>query len=176
MSRREGLTCVIRPAEPGDLPSIVEFNRRLALETESKTLDLGVLKAGVERALADPDRARYWVAEMDNPTRIVGQAAITQEWSDWRNGWVWWFQSVYIAQEERGRGLFRLIHQHIRTLAYTDPDVVGLRLYVEEANHSAQAVYRALGMRPGGYHVFEDLWIARPRDGDEQGPGLDHAR
>ena len=29
---------------------------------------------------------------------LAGQAAITREWSDWRNGWIWWFQSVYVAQ------------------------------------------------------------------------------
>ncbi len=155
----------VRPALPGDLAVIVDFNRRLALETESKTLDERILEAGVERALADPDRLRYWVAETPGPARVVGQAAVTREWSDWRNGWVWWFQSVYIAEAERGRGVFRALFHQIRALAWSDPDVIGLRLYVEEANARAQAVYEALGMRPGGYQVYEDLWLGRSRDG-----------
>ncbi len=38
---------VIRLAQPSDLATIVEFNRRLALETEGKVLDLAILDLGV---------------------------------------------------------------------------------------------------------------------------------
>lgn len=163
MSGHDHSPCAIRPAAYGDLGAIVEFNRLLALETESKILDPDVLKTGVERALADPDRLRYWVAEIGEPAVIGGQAAVSREWSDWRNGWLWWYQSVYVAKDQRGRGLFRALHRHIRALAFADPEVIGLRLYVEEANDRAQAVYQSLGMTPGGYLVFEDLWLNRPR-------------
>jgi GNAT superfamily N-acetyltransferase len=115
----------------------------------------------VDAALADPDRRlRYWVAESEPGGRVVGQAAISREWSDWRDGWLWWFQSVYVHPEARGRGVFRSLFGHVRALALASPDVIGLRLYVEDANRRAQRVYEALGMRPGGYHVYEELWIA----------------
>jgi GNAT superfamily N-acetyltransferase len=149
----------VRPAGPADLAIIVEFNRRLALETESKTLDPAILEAGVAIALADPDRLRYWVAEWEGEPQPVGQAAITREWSDWRKGWIWWFQSVYVAAPFRGRGVFRTLYHQIRQEARSDPDVIGLRLYVEDANAAAHKTYHALGMRPGGYSVYEDLWI-----------------
>lgn len=149
----------VRPAAMDDLPVIVEYNRLLALETESKVLDRDVLKAGVSCALADPDRLRYWVAELDGHSRPVGQAAITREWSDWRRGWIWWFQSVYVAAPFRGRGVFRSLYHHVRAEARSDPDVIGLRLYVEDANEPAHRTYQALGMKPGGYSVYEDLWI-----------------
>lgn len=149
----------IRPATPADLAIIAEFNRRLALETESKVLDPATLEAGVARALADPDRLRYWLAEQDGEPHPVGQAAVTREWSDWRNGWIWWFQSVYVAAPSRGRGVFRALYQQIRQEARSLPDVIGLRLYVEDANAPAHKTYHALGMRPGGYSVYEDLWI-----------------
>ncbi len=152
---------VIRDARSSDIATIVDFNRRLALETESKVLDQAVLTTGVAQALGDPDRLRYWVAEIGDPPVVVGQAAITREWSDWRNGWVWWLQSVYVAEPARGRGLFRAIYQRIREEARTRSDVVGIRLYVEDANHRAKSTYRALGMVPGGYSVFEELWIER---------------
>ena len=61
-------------------------------------LDPAILESGVACALADPDRLRYWVAELDGETQPVGQAAVTREWSDWRQGWIWWFQSVYVAR------------------------------------------------------------------------------
>ena len=102
-----GSVAVIRSARPSDLAAIVEFNRRLALETEGKVLDPAILDSGVTRALAEPDRLRYWVAEIGQPPCVAGQAAITREWSDWRNCWNWWFQSVYVAEPFRGMGIFR---------------------------------------------------------------------
>ena len=97
--------------------------------------------------------------------RLIGQAAITREWSDWRNGWVWWLQSVYIHTDFRGQGVFKALYRHIREQALAASDVIGLRLYVENRNLSAQRTYQALGMKPGGYSVLEDLWIqCRPSD------------
>jgi GNAT superfamily N-acetyltransferase len=154
-------TALIRHADKADGPMIVEFNRLLALETEHKILDPAILEAGVAHALADPDRLRYWIAEIGSPPRIVGQAAITREWSDWRNGWVWWFQSVYVAQSDRGCGVFRALFEHIRQQAQANPDVIGLRLYVEDANQAAMRTYRSLGMKPGGYSVYDQLWLDR---------------
>ncbi len=153
----------IRDARPTDLLAIVEFNRRLALETEDKLLDTLVLERGVSRALAEPGRLRYWVAEIEQPAQVVAQAAITREWSDWRDCWIWWFQSVYVAQPFRGRGIFRAIYQHIRAEAVADSEVKGLRLYVEERNQPARTTYQAMGMRPAGYSVYEETWLGHAR-------------
>ena len=151
------MTIDVREARPDDRAKIVDFNARLALETEAKGLDPAVLERGVARALADPERLRYWIAESEG--RAVGQAAITREWSDWRDGWLWWLQSVYVIPEARGRGVFRALFQEIRRLGRLGPEVIGLRLYVEAGNENAQRTYRALGLEPAGYHVFEELWI-----------------
>lgn len=158
---------LIRDARAEDLETIVAFNAQLALETERKVLDPSVLARGVAAALAEPDRLRYWVAELGG--RAVGQAAVTREWSDWRDGWIWWFQSVYVLPNCRGLGVFRSLHGHVRTEALSCRDVVGLRLYVEAENSRAQQTYRALGMKPGGYHVYEDLWIGPPVSGTSGG-------
>ncbi len=150
----------VRPAEPRDRAVIVDFNERLARETEHKTLDRAVLDAGVRAALADPDRLRYWIAEFDD--QVVGQAAVTREWSDWRNGWVWWFQSVYVHAEHRGQGVFRALFNQIEAAARAEGDVIGLRLYVEVNNKAALDTYAALGMKSGGYLVYEKFWIDLP--------------
>ncbi len=150
---------VIRDARPADLHAIVDANARLAEETESKQLDPTVLRDGVARALAEPERLRYWVAEGGG--RIVGQAAVTREWSDWRNAWVWWLQSVYVHADHRGRGVFKALYRHIRTEALAAGDVIGLRLYVEDENHRAREVYLGLGMKAAGYAVMEELWMER---------------
>jgi GNAT superfamily N-acetyltransferase len=152
---------LIRQARPNDASAIVEFNRLLAFETESKVLDLGVLSRGVAEAFAHADRIHYWVAEVPGQIHLAGQAAITREWSDWRNGWIWWIQSVYVAERFRRQGIFRALYRQIRAEALERSDVIGLRLYVEDSNEHAQRTYRALGMKPGGYSVYQDLWVER---------------
>jgi ribosomal protein S18 acetylase RimI-like enzyme len=147
------MTTTVRTAVAADAPVIVEFNQRLASETESKTLDPAVVSAGVAAGLADPDKAAYYVAEEDGV--VVGLLMVTREWSDWRNGWLWWIQSVYVRAAARRRGVFRSLYDHVYRMASADPAVIGLRLYMEENNHTAARTYRGVGMEPAGYVVFQ---------------------
>jgi ribosomal protein S18 acetylase RimI-like enzyme len=143
----------IRRGTPADAPQVVEFNRLMALETEGKTLDPVVLTRGVEAGLADPHKAVYFLAEEGG--RVLGQMMITTEWSDWRNGWLWWIQSVYVAPQTRRQGVFRALYEHAHHAACQDPLVIGLRLYVERENRAAQQTYLRLGMEQTPYLVFE---------------------
>ena len=90
---------------------------------------------------------------------VVGQTAITRDWSDWRNGWLWWLQSVYVHADHRGRGVFKALHRRIRDEALTAGDVIGIRLYVENENRRARESYRALGFEDASYAVYEELWL-----------------
>jgi GNAT superfamily N-acetyltransferase len=144
----------IRRAVPADAATVVEFNQRLARETEGKALDPAVLAAGVAAALADPQVKGPYFLAVEGGT-AVGQLGLTFEWSDWRNGWWWWIQSVYVVPEARGRGVFRALYEHVADLARRDPGVAGLRLYVERDNHAAQQTYRRLGMAASPYLLFE---------------------
>ena len=146
----------IRPASLDDLDTVVDFNRRLAFESENKELPLETLRAGVAAALADEGKARYFLATAGN--HVAGQLMLTREWSDWRNGDLWWIQSVYVPPEFRRQGVFKALYHHVQSLAQSLPHVVGLRLYVEEHNERAQQVYARLGMKPAGYHVLESIW------------------
>ena len=146
----------IRDATIDDAASIADFNCRLALETEDKHLDRKVVRRGVELAFERSDMCRYLLAEADG--RVVGQCMITYEWSDWRAGVLWWFQSVYVEKDFRRRGIFRRLYQHVEALARSDDTICGLRLYVENENHRAQQTYEALGMRRCDYLVFEVDW------------------
>ena len=146
----------IRSARLDDQPVIVDFNCRLAEETEHKRLDLDTITHGVRRALSQPGLCRYWVAESDG--QIVGQAMITLELTDWRDGVLWWLQSVYVAEPHRGQGVFRALFEHIAAAAKADPEVRGLRLYVERENTRAQRVYEQMGLSPSGHLVYEQDW------------------
>ena len=146
----------IRAARDHDLSLITEFNAQLATETEDKALDRDRLKRGVAALLADPPKGRYFVAEVDG--RVIGQLMHTTEWSDWRNGMIWWLGSVYVVPDHRRCGVFRRLYEHLSALAQADPEVVGIRLYVEHGNAAAHQVYSRCGLEPAGYDVLERLW------------------
>ena len=149
----------IREACPSDAAQIAAFNCALALETEEKQLDDATVLAGVARALEDAATCRYFVAEAGG--RIVGQLMITYEWSDWRAGVFWWIQSVYVEPAARRQGLFRALYAWVRERALAEPDVCGLRLYVERANRAAQHMYTAMGMEETAYRLWEESLPAR---------------
>lgn len=143
----------VRRGVLADLPVLVEFNLRLAEESEGKTLKKELLTAGIQAALADPAKGPYFLAELDgNP---VGSMQLTTEWSDWRNGWFWWIQGVYVRAEARRSGVFRALYQHVHQAAQQDPTVIGLRLYVERDNTRAQQTYMNLGMVWTRYGLME---------------------
>lgn len=143
---------LLRPASLGDLPTLVEFNLRLAWETEDRVLDPAVLREGVAALLADPGKGRYWVAILN--AEVVGQVMVTYEWTDWRNGVFWWLQSVYVRADCRGRGVFTALFHEVKRNAAETPQVRGLRLYVEEHNLRAREVYTRLGLQATGYQIL----------------------
>ena len=144
----------IRAATPADVETIASFNEAMATETEGKTLDPATIRAGVRGLFARPDLGFYVVAE--DGGRIVGQLMITYEWSDWRDGVFWWIQSVYVRPGTRGKGVYRALHAHVRTMAKAAGGVCGFRLYVEKENAAAQETYRRLGMHETPYVLFEE--------------------
>ncbi len=146
----------IRRGRPEDALVVAEFNHLLARETEGKDLDRATVAAGVRAVLADPSRGAYFLAEHDG--EVVAQLMITGEWSDWRNGWIWWIQSVYVRHDARRQGVFRALYEHVAHTAREDSSVVGLRLYVERDNHAAQHTYLNLGMRTTSYEILEVTW------------------
>ena len=144
---------VVRRARAEDAETIARFNRAMARETEDVELEPAVIRRGVERAIADPAKGRYWIAERgDEP---AGCLLVTREWSDWRDGWIDWIQSVYTAPEQRGAGVYRALHEAVVGAARADPDVRAVRLYVVEGNHAARAVYERLGMQRTDYLLYE---------------------
>ena len=144
---------LVRPGAAADLDFIVDCNARLARETEHKQLDIGKLRPGVESLLASPAKGRYFLAELDR--RPVGQLMFTTEWSDWRNGFFWWIQSVYVMPEARRSGVFTALFRHLERLAREDAQVCGLRLYVDRANEAAQRTYQRLGLDATHYALME---------------------
>jgi len=142
-----------RQATPDDVSVIVDFQIAMALETEELELDREVCTRGVQAVFDDPSRGRYFLAESEGT--VVASLMITYEWSDWRNGNVWWIQSVYVRPSFRGQRVYAGLYEHIQRLVQVDDGIRGIRLYVDRRNVSAQQVYTRLGMNGEHYQVFE---------------------
>lgn len=145
----------IRIAQKADAPALVEFNQAMALETEGKRLDSQILKSGVEAVFEDETKGFYLVAEEDG--KIVGGLLITFEWSDWRDGWFWWIQSVYVLPASRGRRVYASLYEFVKEKARQEKNVCGFRLYVEKENDRAQKVYERLEMDRSNYVMYEEI-------------------
>ncbi len=150
------MTLVIRDATPADAGTIADFNNRLAEETEARSLAPDLIGPGVAAFLADPSKGRYWLAVVDD--RIIAQIAVTYEWSDWRNGMIWWVQSVYVHADYRRRGVYSSLYRHVESQARSDFDVIGIRLYVERDNERAKTTYADLGMNMTNYRIMQSFF------------------
>ncbi len=142
-----------READVTDAGAVADFQRAMARETEEIELDAGVVARGVRAVFEERSRGRYFVAEAEG--KVISSLLITYEWSDWRNGNVWWIQSVYVRPEFRRRGVWARMYEHVKGIALDDPNVRGIRLYVDRRNTAAQDVYRRCGMNGEHYLVFE---------------------
>jgi GNAT superfamily N-acetyltransferase len=144
----------IRKATPLDSADIIDFQQKMAWETEKLHLPEEVVTKGVGAVFGSESLGQYWVAEKSG--KVVASLLITYEWSDWRNAPVWWFQSVYVLPAHRRNGIFRLMYVHVKEEAERQ-NVAGLRLYVETNNLTACKTYEALGMNSEHYRMYE--WL-----------------
>ena len=131
----------IRKAKETDLPTIVDFQLAMALETENLELDKATVKECVFAAFNDSAKGQYFVTEIDG--KVASSLMITPEWSDWRNGVVYWIQSVFVKEEFRRLGIYRKMYAHIQDLVKKDENIRGIRLYVDKTNVRAQKTYES---------------------------------
>ncbi len=143
----------VRYALVEDQAFIVESQLKMAMETESLVLEKLTVTLGVQSVFDDPLKGFYIVGEINGV--VVSCLMITPEWSDWRNNWMWWIQSVYVVPEMRKSGIFNLMYNFIKELVLNNPDVAGIRLYVDNTNLRAREVYNRIGMSDEHYRLFE---------------------
>lgn len=143
----------IRKANIKDLETIVDYNYNLAYETENIQLDKNTLTSGVKNIILDNTKGIYHVCEIDG--KVVGQIMYTYEWSDWRNGIFIWVQSVYVNKDYRGQGIFKALYTKVKEICESSNEYVGIRLYVEKKNYTAQKTYKNIGMHECNYYMYE---------------------
>lgn len=144
---------IVREARLTDIPSLLDFQLKMALETENIQLEIQPLTQGMHKLFKDPTKGKYYVAEEGK--EITGCLMTTFEFSEWRCGMILWIQSVYVPAPWRKKGVFKKMYEHLHQLVSEDPDLKGIRLYVDKSNSVAQKVYSGLGMNGEHYTVFE---------------------
>ena len=143
---------LVRDGELSDAPTIANFQIRMAMETEEKTLLPEVVQPAVEAVFSDSGKGQYLVAVSDS--QVVGSLLITYEWSDWRNCHMWYIQSVYVHPDFRGQGIFGKLYDEVIARAKSD-GAMFVRLYVEVENERAQKTYEKLGMKRMPYYMYD---------------------
>ena len=148
-------TVSYRKARASDAAVIVAFQVTMAMETERLRLDPTVVRKGVARVFRDPKMGHYFVATHGG--KVIASVLVLKEWSDWRNGEVWWIHSLYVLPEFRRAGVFRGLYTLLRKRVLKSRSARGLRLYVDRSNLRAQKAYRKVGMSDEHYLLFE--WL-----------------
>ncbi|MGQ8336406.1 GNAT family N-acetyltransferase [Sunxiuqinia sp. A32] len=146
---------IIREAIPQDAPDIIDFQQKMALETENIELDTDIITNGVHAVFKDSTKGKYYVAEING--KVVASLLTTFEWSDWRDGTILWIQSVFVLKDFRQKGIYRNMYMHIRDLVDNHPNLKGIRLYADKSNTDAHQVYQKMGMDADHYQLYE--WL-----------------
>ncbi len=145
----------IRKAELRDAGTIAKFNTMLAKEIENMELDSQTAVRGAKAIIKDPHKGFYLVAEMKG--EIIGHLMVTNEWSDWRNKYFFWIQSLYVREDFIEKGILSSLLLYLKDIACYKKNVAGLRLYVEKTNDTAKETYEQLGMYKTPYEMYEVL-------------------
>lgn len=143
----------VRTAQPDDLETLVAFTLAEAVDAENRSLDPDTARRGIAAGLTDPDIAMYWILEGEDG-RAVGNISVVREWSNWRAGYYWWIQSVYIRPEDRGQGLMRHLVAAVVETA-TSQGALELRLYAYHDNAQAISAYEREGFAIIPYVIME---------------------
>ncbi|MEM9327048.1 MAG: GNAT family N-acetyltransferase [Bacteroidota bacterium] len=143
----------VRKATLEDLPHLIDFTKSEAMDAEGMDLDSEQVRQGIRMALEDSTKAMYWVLtdEEDTP---VGSISALREWSDWRAGYYWWIQSLYLAPKQRGKG------HAARLIAEVNAEMqkqngLELRLYVHRGNLAAMKAYERIGFDGLDYEIMK---------------------
>ncbi|HPE57444.1 MAG TPA: GNAT family N-acetyltransferase [Bacteroidales bacterium] len=142
----------IRESVFNDTSVIADFQQKMAFETEDIYLDNNKVRAGVNAVMEDKSKGFYIVAEEGE---IVASMLLTPEWSDWRNGYFLWIQSLYVIPDYRKKGVFRMMYDFVKNKVNSSEAYVGIKLYVDQHNEVAQKAYEKVGMESSHYRMFE---------------------
>ena len=143
---------VVRRAEWSDLEVLVSFAVQEAKEAEGIELSLDYIRRGIGAALENESLGRFWILTREN-REAVGNISVIKEWSNWRGGFYWWIQSLFILREFRGAGLMQKLIDAVKDAAHNG-GAIDLRLYVHGQNERAIKAYNKVGFSESAYRIM----------------------
>lgn len=141
-------------ASKKEIEIIIKFQLKMAFETENLILNKEKVTKGITAIFNDSTKGKYYIAKDGN--KIIASLLTTYEWSDWRNSYYLWIQSLYVEKEYRKKGIFKKMYFYLKNLV-ENVDYAGIRLYVDNTNLNAIEVYKKLNMDNSHYTFFE--WL-----------------
>ena len=145
-NNRQKMDCSLRQGVVDDASGVV------AIMSEAGSQNSSAVPCGVEEALRDPSKGRYYVAERQGS--LCAALFVAYEWSDWRSGVIWWVQHVWVSGEGNDPTLldtlFRLLVQESKNEGAKCLRVSSSRqteIFVETCRHNGMSSH---------YDVFEE--------------------
>jgi GNAT superfamily N-acetyltransferase len=147
-----GLPWTIRLAACRDLDTLVKMQIANCREQQRPELKREDLRRGLAMPWAEPDIARIYVAEMDS--KVVGMLMVTNEWSEWRGGIVYWLTSLYVRPDYRHKGICKSLFQFAKGQTEREPNAVGLRMQARTSNEYARKLATGIGLTEEPYYLM----------------------
>ena len=131
-------------AEPGDVPQLVELLGILFTQEAELNPDPEKQRRALEIILAEPARARIYVAR--DGDAVVAMAALHFTTSTAEGGKAAWFEDCVVRPEHRRKGLGKALLEYVIAQAQAE-GARRVMLLTDGDNFSAQALYRKSGFR-----------------------------
>jgi GNAT superfamily N-acetyltransferase len=143
---------VVRRAQLSDLEMLASFAVQEAKEAEGIELSPENVRHGILTALENDFLGRFWVLTRENE-ELLGNVSVIREWSNWRGGYYWWIQSLFVLPEFRGAGLMQILIDIVKDAAQRG-GAIDLRLYVHGKNERAIKAYQKAGFTESAYRIM----------------------
>lgn len=132
-------------ALPGDVPQLVELLGILFAQEHELSPDPQKQGRALELILADPSRARVYVAREGG--KIIGMAALHFTTSTAEGGRVAGLEDCVVHPEHRRKGIGEKLLSYVLEQAKAE-GALRVMLLTDGDNTSAQALYRKMGFAP----------------------------
>ena len=129
-------------AEPGDVPQLVELLGILFTQEAELNPDPEKQRRALEIILAQPARARIYVAR--DGDAVVAMAALHFTTSTAEGGKVAWFEDCIVRPEHRRKGIGEGLLEFVLAQARAE-GALRVMLLTDGDNERAQALYRKAG-------------------------------
>lgn len=136
------MTPELGTASIADIPQLVELLDILFTQEAELSPDPEKQRRALELILAEPARARVYVAREENT--IVAMAALHFTTSTAEGGRVAWFEDCIVHPEHRRKGIGKALLEHVIAQARAE-GALRVMLLTDGDNERAQALYRKTG-------------------------------